>query len=251
MGFNDVKTPTYVSVEKDTAHFNVKRQEQEAFAAQSISGFLVGIDYINATYNNKPAPKLSLKFIDHTSNEDFIFQTSFTGGYAQTILNCLAGVGHAQFGVVGLKMVEKGDKAKMQVYHNEMYLQWKYKPEQMPKPEEYRLKSGETVVDYTERTNWFRETVLSEVQAKLPSRYDRKELVESTMDKQHIIAPPAPKEEDIEWGRKPVAALPERSAAADYVPFPTAAGSVNVPRGASRIVEAEVVPFPTDDDLPF
>ncbi|MBL7989989.1 MAG: hypothetical protein JNN25_01000 [Candidatus Kapabacteria bacterium] len=221
MGFGDVKTPTYVSVEKDTAHFNVKRQEQEAFATQSISGFLVGIDHINGTYNGKPAPKLSLKFIDHTSNEDFIFQTSFTGGYAQTILNCLAGVEHAQFGVVGLKLVEKDGKAKMQVFHNEMYRQWKYKPEQMPKPEEYRMKSGEKIVDYTERTNWFRETVLPEVQAKLPSRYDRKELVENTVNNRHLIAPPSPpKEENIEWHRAP-AALPERSAVAEYVPFPT------------------------------
>jgi hypothetical protein len=122
----------------------------------------------------------------------------------------------------------------------------------MPQAEEIVNRSGQVLgKDYTERTKWFKETVLPQVQMRLPSTLQRRALVESHAEKQRVLAPAPASHDDIQWARTPVAALPERSAAAEYVPFPTATGSVNVPRSTSRIVEAEVVPFPTDDDLPF
>ncbi len=251
MGFGDVSTPTYVSIKKDTSFFSVKRQVEEAFTTQSVSGFLVGIDYINATFENKPAPKLSMKFIDHESGEEFMFQTSFNGGYAMTILNCLSSVEHEKFGVIGLMIVEKDKKARLQVYHNKMYLSWKYKEEEMPAPKELRKDDGSVLKDYSKRTLWFKDTVLADVQSKLPERYQRQAMVESHVEKQRVLPPAPPAHDDIQWGRPPVAALPERSAASDFVPFPTSTGNVNVPRNTSRIVEAEVIPPPTDDDRPY
>lgn len=252
MGFGDVKTPTYVSVEKDTAHFSIKRQNQEPFHVQSVSGFLVGIDFLNGKYEGKDAPKLLCKFIDHESHEEFMFQTSFMGTYAQTIMNSLASVEHDEIGVVGLKLSEKDGKTRMQVYHNGMYMNWKYKPEEMPVAEEIVNKSGQILgKDYTERTNFFKETVLPQVQMRLPSIFQRRALVESHTERQRVLPSASVANDDIQWARPPVAALPERSSNADYVPFPTSTGNVNVPRSTSRVIEAEVVPFPTDDDLPF
>ncbi len=254
MGFNDVKTPTYVSVEKDTAHFSVKRQNGEQFTAHSISGFLVGIDYINATYENRPAPKLSLKFIDHTSNEDFLFQTSFMGSYAQTIMNCLAGVDHEHFGVVGLSLVEKDGKTRMRVHHNENHLQWKYKTEQMPAVKDVEMSDGSIIKDYGLRTKWFRETVLPQVQEKLPLVESRRELVQANTEPMRQLSPPSqPNADAVQWHRQP-AALSQgdsrgQSTEADYVPFPVAGGSVAVPRRTSSVYDG--VPPHDDSDIPF
>lgn len=250
MGFGDVSTPTYVSIKKDTAFFSVKRQVEAAFVTQSVSGFLVGIEFVNAKFENKPAPKLTMKFIDHESGEDFMFQTSFNGGYAMTIMNSLASVEHEKLGVVGLMVIEKDSKTRIQVYHNGVYLSWKYKETDMPQPKIFVKDNGEEIKDYSKRTDWFRDKILPALQSKLPERFQRQALVESHTEKQRMLPPGYHPNDDPPVKDFPAKSLPERSAAADYVPFPTSTGNVNIPRNTSRVVE-EDVPFPTDDDIPF
>lgn len=189
MAFGDfqLEQRVYVAIDKDTKLFRVKHPDGGTAEYESMSGILTKIEYKEYEYEGRPAPKLQCTFIDHKSGSEFVFSTGFNAGYCRTILNSLASV-EGTLGVIAMQLKagknkETGkDVTYLNVFNDFEYLRWKYQDADMPAVERITDKKGNYIkTEDSDRMDWFRDTVLPAIQAKLPTAIETRRLIGESM----------------------------------------------------------------------
>jgi len=104
----------------------------------------------------KPRHSLVLVLVDRSVNEEYRLSTSYYGGPARSILNQIASIENDLYNDILLSSGKKGEYTSVYMQKDGKRLEWKYKPEEIPKSEEIKIKeTGETFISNVKKDAFF------------------------------------------------------------------------------------------------
>lgn len=149
---------------KGTKEQNYEIQEQ----FNQLEGFLDGVEVGTFEWEGKKKDTIKLTFRDN-QDELMIVDGSFNTGIMRSLLNTLAGSDLLTNFKMQLYLNKEGYPSIYITDTNGSRMQWKYKPEEMPKAETTTLKNGDKVIDDFEVVNFFKKLIEEDIKPRLAS----------------------------------------------------------------------------------